>query len=119
MFNAHSGTVIAVAITSPPQQTGFPLTLGLKANGLPKRSWAKISQIRTLSVEKLGDRIGEASPEEITQIVEGLNEIIGDRPWRLITTLCRRFIVLGATGSSSPTCGRRMCSWRRAMCDPG
>jgi len=78
VFNERSGTVIAVAITSQPQRAGFPLTLELKAKGLPKRSWAKISQIRTLSVERLGDRIGEASPEEVTQIVEGLNEIIGD-----------------------------------------
>jgi len=78
VFNERSGTVIAVAITSQPQRAGFPLTLELKAKGLPKRSWLKISQIRTLSVERLGERIGEASPEEVTQIVEGLNEIIGD-----------------------------------------
>ncbi|MDR7495222.1 MAG: type II toxin-antitoxin system PemK/MazF family toxin [Armatimonadota bacterium] len=78
VFNERSGTVIAVAITSQPQRAGFPLTLELKAKGLPKQSWAKISQIRTLSVERLGGRIGEASPEEITQIIEGLNEIIGD-----------------------------------------
>lgn len=78
VFNERSGTVIAVAITSQPQRAGFPLTLELKAKGLPKRSWVKMSQIRTLSVERLGERIGEASPEEVTQIVEGLNEIIGD-----------------------------------------
>ncbi len=78
VFNERSGTVIAVAVTSQPQRAGFPLTLELKAKGLPKRSWVKISQIRTLSVERLGARIGEASPEEVTQIVEGLNEIIGD-----------------------------------------
>ena len=78
VFNERSGTVIAVAITSQPQRAGFPLTLELKAKGLPKRSWAKVSQIRTLSVERLGGRIGEASPEEITQIIEGLNEIIGE-----------------------------------------
>jgi len=78
VFNERSGTVIAVAITSQPQRAGFPLTLELKAKELPKRSWVKISQIRTLSVERLGERIGEASPEEVTQIVEGLNEIIGD-----------------------------------------
>ena len=78
VFNERSGTVIAVALTSQPQRAGFPLTLELKAKALPKRSWVKISQIRTLSVERLGERIGEASPEEVTQIVEGLNEIIGD-----------------------------------------
>lgn len=77
VFNERSGTVIAVAITSQPQRAGFPLTLELKAGNLPKRSWVKISQIRTLSVERIGKRIGRISPEELVLVVEGLNEIIG------------------------------------------
>jgi mRNA interferase MazF len=77
IFNERSGTVIAVALTSKPQRAGFPLTLELKAKGLPKRSWIKISQIRTLAVERIGKRIGRATPEEIAQVVEGFNEIIG------------------------------------------
>ena len=76
IFNAHSGTVIAVAITSQPQKAGFPLTLELKAGNLPKKSWIKISQIRTLSAERIGKVIGKASPEELIQAIEGLNEII-------------------------------------------
>ncbi|MBI5026013.1 MAG: type II toxin-antitoxin system PemK/MazF family toxin [Nitrospirae bacterium] len=77
IFNERSGTVIAVAITSQPQRAGFPLTLELKTAALPKRSWVKISQIRTLSVERIGKMIGKASPEELDQVIEGLNEIIG------------------------------------------
>ena len=77
VFNKHSGTVIAVALTSQPQRAGFPLTLELKLKNLPKRSWVKISQIRTLSVERIGKRISMASPEQLVQIIEGLNEIIG------------------------------------------
>jgi mRNA interferase MazF len=77
VFNERSGTVIAVALTSQPQRAGFPLTLELHARGLPKKSWVKISQIRTLAVERIGKVIGRASPEEIAQIVEGLNEIVG------------------------------------------
>jgi mRNA interferase MazF len=77
IFNERSGTVIAMAITSQPQRAGFPLTLELKAGVLPKPSWVKISQIRTLSGERIGKRIGRTSPEELTQVVEGLNEIIG------------------------------------------
>ena len=77
VFNERSGTVIAIAITSQPQRAGFPLTLELTSRNLPKRSWVKISQIRTLSVERIGKRIGMASPEELVQIIEGLNEIIG------------------------------------------
>ncbi|MBI4744462.1 MAG: type II toxin-antitoxin system PemK/MazF family toxin [Actinobacteria bacterium] len=77
VFNERSGTVIAMAITSQPQRAGFPLTLELKSKNLPKRSWIKISQIRTLSVERIGKKIGLASPEELIQVIEGLGEIIG------------------------------------------
>ena len=77
IFNERSGTVIAVALTSQPQKAGFPLTLELEAANLSKRSWVKISQIRTRSIERIGKLIGKASPEEIEQVVEGLNEIIG------------------------------------------
>ncbi len=76
VFNDKSGTVIAVAITSQPQKAGFPLTLELKSLNLPKKSWLKISQIRTLSVERIGKVIGKASPVELNQAIEGLNEII-------------------------------------------
>ena len=77
VFNERSGTAIAVALTSQPQRAGFPLTLELHTKGLPKKSWVKISQIRTLAVERIGKAIGRASPEEVAQVVEGLNEIIG------------------------------------------
>lgn len=77
IFNERSGTVIAMAITSQPQRAGFPLTLELKSVGLPKPSWVKISQIRTLSTDRVGKRIGAVSEEALDQIVEGLTEIIG------------------------------------------
>ena len=77
VFNERSGTVIAVALTSQPQKAGFPLTLEMKSKQLPKRSWVKISQIRTLAVERVGKRLGRATPEELAQVIEGLNEIIG------------------------------------------
>ena len=77
VFNERSGTVIAVALTSQPQRAGYPLTLELENSKLPKRSWVKISQIRTLSVKRIRKRITVASEEEMGLIVEGLNEIIG------------------------------------------
>jgi mRNA interferase MazF len=77
IFNERSGTVIAVAIAGQPQRAGFPLTLELKTVKMPKRSWVKISQIRTLAVERIGKKIGRATPEEIAQIIDGLDEIIG------------------------------------------
>ena len=76
VFNERSGTVIAVALTSQPQRAGFPLNLELGSRNLPKRSWVKMSQIRTLSVERIGKLMGRATPEELDQVIEGLNEII-------------------------------------------
>ena len=77
VFNERSGTVIAVALTSQEPRAGFPLTLESRAAGLTKRSWIKISQIRTLAIERIGKRLGRASPEELAQVLEGLNEILG------------------------------------------
>ncbi len=77
VFNERSGTVIAVALTSRSQRAGFPLTLELHPGALPKRTWAKISQIRTLSVERIGKKLGKTTPEEIAQILEGLFEVLG------------------------------------------
>ena len=77
VFNERSGTVIAMALTSQAQRAGFPLTMELQTGSLPKRSWVKISQIRTLAVERIGRRIGKVSPEELALTIEGLNEIIG------------------------------------------
>lgn len=78
VFNERSGTVIALALTSREPRAGFPLTLELEDSKLPKRSWVKISQIRTLSTIRLGRRIGRASPEELSRVLEGLHEIIGN-----------------------------------------
>ena len=77
VFNQRSGTVIAMAITSQPQRAGFPLTMELKNTKLPKRSWVKISQIRTLSTARIGRKLGLISPEELGDVLEGFNEIVG------------------------------------------
>ena len=77
VFNERSGTVIAVTLTGQPQRAGFPLTLEIDSQNLPKKSWVKISQIRTFSVQRIGKKLGHATPEELSQIVEGLNEILG------------------------------------------
>jgi mRNA interferase MazF len=76
VFNERSHTVIAVSLTSQPQQAGFPLYLELEKTVLPKKSWVKIGQIRTLAIERIGKSIGRISEEELSQIIEGLNEII-------------------------------------------
>jgi mRNA interferase MazF len=77
VFNDRSGTVIAMALTSQPQRAGFPLTYELENQSLPKKSWVKISQIRTLSILRLKNKLTEVQPEDLDTIIEGLNEIIG------------------------------------------
>lgn len=77
VFNERSGTVIAIAMTSQEPRAGFPLTLESRAVGLTKRSWIKISQIRTLSVDRIGRRLARASEEELARVLDGLNEILG------------------------------------------
>ncbi|MCH8019807.1 type II toxin-antitoxin system PemK/MazF family toxin [candidate division KSB1 bacterium] len=76
VFNQRSATVIAMALTSQPPKAGFPLTFELSTK-LPKRSWVKISQIRTLSIKRLRSRITQISPEQLDEVVEGLKEIVG------------------------------------------
>ena len=77
IFNDRSGTIIAVVLSSQQPSAGFPLTFELSDSKLPKKSWVKISQIRTLSTQRLGKKIGTASEQELETIIEGLNEIIG------------------------------------------
>jgi mRNA interferase MazF len=77
VFNERSGTVIAMAMTSQEPRAGFPLTLESRADGLTKRSWVKISQVRTLSVDRIGQRLARASEEELARVLDGLNEILG------------------------------------------
>ena len=70
VFNRHSGTVIALALTSQAPTAEFPLTFLIESVSLPKQSWVKISQIRTLSVERIGARLGRATPEDLTLFVQ-------------------------------------------------
>jgi mRNA interferase MazF len=77
VFNARSETVIAMALTSQPQRAPFPLTFELSSPDLPKRSWVKIGQVRTLAVERIGELVVEVSPEDLGRVIDGLGEIIG------------------------------------------
>ena len=66
-----------MAITSQAQRAGFPLTMALPVAMMPKPSWVKISQTRTISVDRLGKRIAALGPELLDQLVDGLLELIG------------------------------------------
>jgi mRNA interferase MazF len=76
-FNERSGTVIATAITSQQPRVGFPLVMEIHSAKLPKRSWVKISQIRTLSTLRLGKKLAHVLSDELDRVVEGLTEIVG------------------------------------------
>ena len=77
IFNERMQIVIAVALTSKQPRFGFPLALEIDAAELPKKSWALMGQVRTISAERIGKKLGLVSIEEIDRIIEGLNEIIG------------------------------------------
>ena len=77
VFNERMQIAIAIALTSKQPRFGFPLALEIDSGDLPKRSWALMGQVRTLSVERIGKKLGLVSVEQLDQVVEGLNEIIG------------------------------------------
>ncbi len=65
-----------MAITSQPQKAGFPLAFALPSEKLPKPSWVKVSQIRTISVDRLGKKIAAVDSEALSLAVDGLLELI-------------------------------------------
>jgi mRNA interferase MazF len=75
-LSRSSETVIALAITSKEQRSGYPLTHQLRSGSLPRDSWVKMSQVRTLAVERLRDRVGAVEAEELSEIVEGFIELV-------------------------------------------
>ena len=77
LFNSRSGTVIALAITSQPQRAGYPLTWKLPPELLRRDSWLKISQVRTLSTERLQDSLGRLTPQQLQEILQGLWQLVG------------------------------------------
>jgi len=77
VFNDRSGTVVAMAITSQPQRAGFPLSYRLPPGALPRDSWVKPSQVRTISAERLDRRLGKLDETEVDRVVSGLLQLIG------------------------------------------
>ncbi len=76
ILNEKSGTVIAMAITSRQPRAGFPLTYPIKSLTMPKPSWVKMSQVRTISTNRLGKKIGCLAADELTEILDGFFELI-------------------------------------------
>jgi mRNA interferase MazF len=76
LFNERSGTVIALAITSQPQRAGYPLTWKLPQGTLPWDAWVKISQVRTLSTERLSNRAGRLSTADLGDVLSALKMLV-------------------------------------------
>ena len=74
-FNLNSGSAIAFAITSKKPKVEYPLIYQLPKNLLPKHSWVKITQIRTLSTKRLGDYIAKISDRDYQKIMAGFNRL--------------------------------------------
>jgi mRNA interferase MazF len=77
LFNIRSETVIVMAVTGQPQRAGFPLTWSVPRGSLPRESWVKISQVRTISTDRLSGRLGQLGEHEVDEIVGGLLQLIG------------------------------------------
>jgi mRNA interferase MazF len=78
ILNRHSGTFIAMAVTSKEPRAGFPLTLALSQRLGGKQAWIKVTQVRTLSTKRLGRILGRVDDGDIAAIMEGLNEVLGN-----------------------------------------
>ena len=75
-FNERSRTVIAMAITSQTQRAGYPFTWRVPSDVLRREAWIKITQIRTLAVERLGRRLGKLDGRDLDELIEGLLQTI-------------------------------------------
>ena len=76
IFNQRSGTVVALAITSVEPKVKYPLVKELICSTLPKRSWVKITQIRTISTERIENYIGQIDLNQMNDIMLAIDDLI-------------------------------------------
>lgn len=74
-FNQNSKSAIALAITSKKPQVKYPLIYQLPKDLLPKPSWVKVTQIRTLSVQRLGGYLAKIEESDYQKIMAAFNRI--------------------------------------------
>jgi mRNA interferase MazF len=51
--------------------------MALQSGVMPKRSWVKVAQIRTLSVHRLEGPVASIDSHQVDLAVEALKEIVG------------------------------------------
>lgn len=76
IFNQRSGTVVGLAITSVEPRVKYPLVKELICSSLPKRSWVKITQIRTISTERIENYIGQIDSAQMDDIMLAIDDLI-------------------------------------------
>ncbi len=69
-------TAIVIPLTSSSQRAGFPLTMELNDTKLSKKSWLKISQVRTVSIARLSKLITKVNDQVLVKAISGLTELI-------------------------------------------
>ncbi|MBP1553488.1 MAG: type II toxin-antitoxin system PemK/MazF family toxin [Oscillospiraceae bacterium] len=77
--NRHSPTVIAAAITSKQDKTSLPTHISVKGEscGLAKDSVVLLEQIRTIDKQRLREKTGRLSNEDIIRLNNALNISFG------------------------------------------
>lgn len=77
--NRHSPTVIAAAITSKQDKTSLPTHIPVKGEscGLAKDSVVLLEQIRTIDKQRLRERTGCLTKEDIKKLNNALNISFG------------------------------------------
>lgn len=70
--NTFNKLSIALPITGSRPRLQYPYTMPLRSIAMERDSWILIRQIRTLSEERMLERIGRVSNEELKSVVEAL-----------------------------------------------
>lgn len=70
----HTSTVTIVPLTSARPLNGYPYLAFLPEGtaGLPRDSWAKCNQVRTVSVGRLLRHLGDLTEDELRPVSEAL-----------------------------------------------
>lgn len=73
------GTIVCVPLTSNMVWAEAPgnTRLEAKATGLPKDSVANASQLVSIGRSFLAERVGRLSPNQLTQVLNGIDVILG------------------------------------------
>ena len=77
--NKHSPTVIAAAITSQQEKSRLPTHISVNGNtcGLSKDSVVLLEQVRTIDKQRLKERMGNLSTNDMNKINKALTVSFG------------------------------------------